>query len=109
VRAALIVPLHITLHITLNFAEGWNAYGAISRARRPKPTCSRLSELTRRQPQRADAVARRLDERACAVVLLDAPTFGRPIGAAVECALTAHDIVDHVSEWGVFLIPRTGD
>jgi hypothetical protein len=68
-----------------------------------------LSQLVIRDPARARPVARRIEDRAYSVVLLDLPPGGRDVGAEVTRALGAAYRTDHVSQWGMFLVPRRGD
>jgi hypothetical protein len=67
-----------------------------------------VSQLLRRDPRRAAEVARRIDAQRYAVIVLRAETPGWTMGADVDRALAARYRVDHLSQWGGFLIPRSG-
>jgi hypothetical protein len=65
-----------------------------------------LQQRARREPGRTDALARAIEARRFAVVLVDDP--GRDLGPAVARALREHYLVDHENQWGRFLVPASG-
>ena len=66
-----------------------------------------LQQRARREPWRTEALARSIEAQRFAVVLVDAP--GRDLGPAVDQAFARRYRVDHESQWGRFLVPRSDD
>jgi hypothetical protein len=57
----------------------------------------------------AAEVARRIDRQAYAAVVIQNEPLRWSMGVDVDRALAARYRVDHVSQWGAFLLPRSGD
>jgi hypothetical protein len=63
-----------------------------------------LNQRVRRDPSRADEVARRIEARQFAVALLGIPT--QSLGRRFDEALQRNYRIDHQNEWGVFWVPK---
>lgn len=66
-----------------------------------------LQQRLRLEPWRAESVAGEIESRRFGVALLDVP--GRDLGPLVSQALLHHYEVDHESQWGRVLVPKSGD
>jgi len=66
-----------------------------------------LQQRARLEPWRTEALARSIEAQRFGVVLVDVP--GRDLGPAVDRALGRRYRADHESQWGRFLVPRSGD
>jgi hypothetical protein len=63
-----------------------------------------MQERIHREPSRGDELVRLVEARHYGAVQLDTP--GRDLGARFRDALERHYRVDHVEQWGAFLVPR---